>query len=138
MNLPASENALLLRTDFTHPTAWQELLAAAREPEEPFGFYLEVLDDPAHSGWTPEQVRAALPEDYGHSFIVLADQMAMAAPGHPVLVVDLFDEPGRRFRAAANQIAAIDSNLSIGNLSFEEFAEQVDESAVFRGFPSGD
>jgi hypothetical protein len=53
----------------------------------------------------------------------------------PLLVVDLYVERGRQFRAVAAQIAPIDNNLSIANMDFEEFAELVDDLGVFRGIP---
>jgi hypothetical protein len=60
--------------------------------------------------------------------------MAVLQPDHPLLVIDLQGEPGREFRAIPSQIQAIENNLSIANMGFEEFAEAVDASGVFRGF----
>ena len=53
-----------------------------------------------------------------------------------VVYVDLYDDPGRSFRCAASEIAFIESNLSIANMDFEEFADSVDGDGVYRGFPS--
>ncbi|SRR5258706_12113252 len=133
MNIPTSENALLIRTDFSDQTAWKGLIAAAREPGDIFIFNMEVVDDPANSGMTVEQLMAALPEGYPHSFIVVADTAAFSQPDHPLLVVDLLEERGRQFRAVASVISQIDSNLSIANMGFDEFAGLVDDSGVFRG-----
>jgi len=47
----------------------------------------------------------------------------------------LYEGSGREFRAVPSQIQAIENNLSIANMDFEEFAESADESGVFRGFP---
>jgi hypothetical protein len=135
MNIPTAENALLIRTDFADQDAWQKLKAAVSEPEDPFIFAMEIVDDRANSGATVEQVMAALPEDYPHSFIVVADSTAISQPDYPLLVVDLLEERGRQFRAVAAQIASIDNNLSIANMGYEEFAGLVDESGVFRGIP---
>ena len=82
---------------------------------------------------TVDQVMAALPEDYPHSFMVVADNVAISQPGHPLLVVDLLEQRGRQFRALASVISQIDSNLSIANMGFEEFAELADVGGVFRG-----
>lgn len=76
---------------------------------------------------------AALPEGYPHSFMVVADNTAISQPDHPLLVVDLLGERGRQFRAVASVISQIDSNLSIANMGFEEFAGLVDDGNVFRG-----
>jgi hypothetical protein len=135
MNIPTSENALLIRTDFSDQSAWNKLTAAASEPGDPFIFTMEVVDDRANSGATVEQLMAALPEGYPHSFMVVADSISISQPDHPLLVVDLLEERGRQFRTVAAEVASIDNNLSIANMGFEEFAEAVDEGGVFRGFP---
>lgn len=135
MKIPTSENALLIRTDFAEQSGWQKLKTAASEPGDPFIFTMEIVDDHANSGATVEQLLEALPEDYPHSFIVVADSTAISQPDFPLLVVDLLEERGRQFRAVAAQIAAIDNNLSIANMGFEEFAGLVDESGVFRAIP---
>ena len=135
MKIPTSENALLIRTDFSDQSAWQRLKAAASEPGDMFIFNMEIVDDRANSGATVEQVMAALPEDYPHSFIVVADSTAISQADYPLLVVDLDEERGRQFRAVAAQVASIDNNLSIANMGFEEFADAVDGDGVFRGFP---
>jgi hypothetical protein len=38
------------------------------------------------------------------------------------------------FRALPSQIQSIQNNLSIGNMDFEEFANNIDPDGVFRGF----
>jgi len=134
MSIPTSENAQLIRTDFSDQPAWDKLIGAAREPGDIFMFNMEVVDDRENSGMTVEQLMAALPEGYPHSFLVVADSKAISLPDHPVLVVDLLEERGRQFRAVAAVISQIDSNLSIANMGFEEFAEGVDAGGVFRGF----
>lgn len=135
MKIPSSENALLIRTDFSDQSAWKKLMTAVSEPEDPFIFSMEMVDDRANSGATVEQLMEALPEDYPHSFIVVADGAAISQPDYPLLVVDLLEERGRQFRAVAAQVASIDNNLSIANMGFEEFAGLVDESGVFHGIP---
>ena len=133
MSIPTSENALLIRTDFSDQKAWDTLIAAARDPGDIFMFNMEVVEDRANSGMTVEQLMAALPEEYPHSFMVVADSISISQPDHPLLVVDLGEERGRQFRAIASVISQIDSNLSIANMGFEEFAGLVDDGGVFRG-----
>lgn len=133
MKLPPTENALLVRTDFSNQSAWKRLIADAQEPLDLFTFNMEIVDDRANSGATAAQIMTALPAEYPHSFIVLADNKSMSEPGFPLLVVDVTGDAGRRFRAIASQIACIDNNLSIGNMDFAEFAESVDETGTFRG-----
>ncbi len=64
----------------------------------------------------------------------IADQTTISQPDHPVLVVDLMLEPGRTFRTIPFQVFTIDSNLSIANMDWEDFAVQLDGDGVFRGF----
>src|SRR5215469_14387294 len=102
MKLPPSENALLVRTDFSNQNAWKRLSAQVQEPTDPFIFNMEIVDDRANSGATAKQIMTALPVEYPHSFIVLADNNSMSGPDYPLLVVDVLGEAGRRFRAAAS------------------------------------
>ena len=133
--IPTTESAQIIRTDFSDQAAWESLTAAVREPPEPFIFNMEILDERERSGAAVEQLLAALPEDYPHSFLVVADSVAMSQPGHPMLVIDLMEERGRQFRALAAQVPSIENNLSLANMGFEEFADALDEGGVFRGFP---
>jgi hypothetical protein len=133
MNIPTTDNALLIRTDFTDQSGWETLTAIARELADPFIFNVEIIDDRANSSATVEQLMGALPDDYPHSFMVVADRVSTSQPDHPLLIVDLLEERGRQFRAVAAQVASIDNNLSIANMGFEEFAGLVDENGVFRG-----
>lgn len=67
----------------------------------------------------------------------LADAVTMKDPGHPLLVVDLSDEPGRTFRVPVQWFPDISANLSIANMDCAEFADAADGSGIFRGFDEG-
>jgi hypothetical protein len=133
--IPTSEQALIIRTDFSDSAAWESIIAAAESAEDPFMFNMKVVDDPAYDGASVQALMDAIPEDYPHSFLVIADKRAVNDPDHPLLVVDLLEERRREFRSLPAQVASIDSNLSIANMGFEEFAGMVDETGVFRGIP---
>ena len=62
------------------------------------------------------------------------DHSTFADPEHPVLVVDLYSDPGRTFRVIPSQMWGVENNLSLANMDFEEFADAVDKDGVFRGF----
>jgi len=47
----------------------------------------------------------------------------------------LYEEYGREFCAIPSQIQGIETNLTIANMDFEEFADSVGADGVFRGFP---
>lgn len=135
--IPETENALVLRTDFSNPAAWRTICAIIRKPVGIFRFRTNVdfVDDIEYAGITKDQLLELIPKDYSHSFIILVDQTAISLPDHSLLIVDLYERSGREFRAVPSQIQGIENNLSIANMDFEEFAESVDESGVFRGFP---
>jgi hypothetical protein len=93
------------------------------------------LDDAAYRGLTKEQLLNLIPEgDQRPFFFMIVDDVAVRSPGHPILVVDLWREPGREFRAVPAAVQSIENNLSIANMDFAEFADAVDEDGVFRGF----
>jgi hypothetical protein len=84
-------------------------------------------------------------------YVLLADHRTMreAAAGGEVTVVymDLSVAPedaeefgwvyGREIRCVVGEVASIESNLSIDNMDFAEFADSADADGVFRGFPEG-
>ena len=88
----------------------------------------------AYQDATKEQLLRLVPKDYEHSFIILVDRTAISQPEFPLLIVDLYEEPGREFRAIPSQIQGIENNLSLANMDFAEFADSVSEDGVFRGF----
>ncbi len=133
--IPATENPVIIRTDFTDRFAWNKLVEVARAARDPFIFQMEFIQDRDYDGATAEELRQALPADYQHSFMVVADRAAMSGPGFALLVVDLVEKPGRQFRSIAECIASIENNLSIGNMGFDEFADAAGDDGIFRGFP---
>ena len=135
--IPDTENALVLRTDFSDSSAWEKLCAEIRKPVGIFGFvaYVEYLDDPEYADITKEQLLKLLPPNYNHSFIIVADKTTMIHPEQPLFIIDLFDEAKRDFRALPKYVQSIENNLSIANMDFEDFADYVDPDGVFRRFP---
>lgn len=135
--IPDTENALVLRTDFSDQAAWEQLCAEIRKPVGIFRFlaYVDDLDDAQYADITKEQLLQLLPPKYNHSFIIVADRMTMTHGEHPLLIIDLFDDSKRDFRAVPKQIQGIENNLSIANMDFEDFADNVDQDGIFRGFP---
>jgi len=135
--IPETENALVLRTDFSNQAVWERICAIIQKPVGIFRFRANVdfVDDVEYTGVTKDQLLELIPKDYNHNFIVVVDQTAISLPDYPLLIVDLYERSGGEFRAIPSQIQSIENNLSIANMDFEEFAESIDESGVFRGFP---
>ena len=135
--IPNTENALILRTDFSDQVAWEEICEIIREPVGDFHFlaYVDFLEDREYANITKNQLLELIPLNYNHSFIIVADETAISGRDHPLLVIDLYERSGREFRAIPSQVQSIENNLSIANMDFEEFANCVDEDGIFRDFP---
>ena len=135
--IPKTENALILRTDFSNQDVWEEICEIIRKSVGDLHFlaYVQFLDDKEYANITKNQLLELIPSDYNHSFIIVADQTTISGHDHSLLVMDLYGRVGREFRAIPSQIQAIENNLSIANLDFEDFANSVDEDGIFRDFP---
>ena len=140
--LPKSDQALVLRTDFSDDAAWRAIRSAIEAPVRApggsidFFAYVTFVDEPDYRDLDAAQIPSLFGPESNQSFVIVVDRTAVAHPEHPVLILDLFDPAGRTFRARPTPVQAIENNLSITNLDFEEFAAAVDEDGVFRGFPS--
>lgn len=158
-SLPETEDTLLVRTDFSDGDVWKAVCSEARmmdadvrkalefseecnraagrppgRPIEELGTSLHIIDDGDYADTTCEQILSSLPRDSIHGFLFIADKVCMQHSDHPLLVVDLYHERGRTFRAIPSQIFGIQSNLSLANMDWEEFADNVDDDGLFRGF----
>jgi len=133
--LPATRHSLVLRTEFSDESSWQSICAAIQAPVGDFRAYVECVSDRAFEGITSTEILSLVPEGWEHSFVFLVDRVALLSPEHPILVVDLREEPGRSFRVVPREAWGVENNLSIANMDFSEFAANVDPDGVFRGFP---
>lgn len=129
-------NSLLLQVDFSEDAAWASLCEAVQRPsEEGFEAVVDCTSDLAYSGLTVGQLVALSPKAGHRTFAFIADRATFTNPERPVLAVDLSDEPGRTFRVIPRALWGVENNLSIANMDFPEFADNVDPDGVFRGFP---
>ena len=136
MTLPHTERAPVIRADDTDQKAWDNICALIREPQGPDAFYayVDFLDDPAFHNLTARELLERVPAGYPRTFLFVVDSVAVGSPEFPILVIDLYTDRGRSFRAIPSQIQSIENNLSIANMDFAEFADNVDSDGVFRGF----
>jgi hypothetical protein len=132
-NIPETIDSTVLRTDFSDDRVWQAVCTAIEEPIGEFRAYITFVSDLAFKGITVEEVVEHVKKDVGFLFIV--DDMTISHEEHPILVVDLLDEPGRTFRVIPSEMWSVENNLSLANMSFWEFADCTDDHGVFRGFP---
>lgn len=143
-------DTLLVRTDFTDDDAWDLVRDEAMREYGPDGFraYIEPVSDPRWANATWESVRTTVPiDDTGPSVLFIADNITFASPEHPILVVDLNDkilfvaeypeiESRAPFRCIPSELWSVENNLNISNMDWEEFASEVGDDGVFRGFES--
>jgi hypothetical protein len=95
------------------------------------------VDEAAFDGLTPADLLSLAPADPEYACLFVVDDKTVAGADHPVLVVDLHGEAGASFRVSVAELWAVENNLTLANMDFEEFAEAVDSDGVFRGFPEG-
>jgi hypothetical protein len=131
-NIPETEDSTVLRTDFSDERVWQAVCTAIEEPVGDFRAYVTFVSDPAFEGITVEEVVERAKK--GLDFIYIVDDMTISHEEHPILVVDLWDKPGRTFRVIPSEMWGVENNLSLANMDFEEFADNTDDNGIFRGF----
>ncbi|MFF9150467.1 DUF6924 domain-containing protein [Streptomyces sp. NPDC014861] len=135
-------DALVIRTDFSDDEAWSAVVAELRRPwgsEGEFPARVQVVDAPAWSGATADEVLAAVDEDEDLCVVFLADRHTMESPVRALLALstiwedegdldpmyyqELIDAPEPRdFRAVPAVVHAVHVNVALGNLGFAEFA----------------
>jgi hypothetical protein len=132
--LPESENALVIRTDFSDEAAWDRLCRAIRKPSPDFGFLANVdfVNDRQYDGATADALVAEAPDS--QQLLFVADRVALTHPEQPVLAVYYFDSPFRTIRVIPSELWGVENNISLANMDFEEFAENVGPDGIFRGF----
>jgi tetratricopeptide (TPR) repeat protein len=131
--IPSTENSLALRTDFSDEPTWKELCLTIQNSEGEFRAHVDFISDPAFDGLTADELPSLL-SDESKSFAFIIDKIALSNSEHPILVVDFQDEPRRTFRVIPSELWAVENNLSIANMGFEDFADAVDKDGIFRGF----
>jgi hypothetical protein len=130
--LPKTQQALVLRADFSDNTGWETLCAEIQKPVGDFRAYVDFINDPAYDQITVEQLLALDPKSSNHWFMFMVDRIAITHPEHPILVVDFNVEPGRMFRVLPLDMWGVENNLSLSNMDFAEFADCVDQNEIFR------
>ena len=128
--------SLVIRTDFSNDAAWHRVLAdATQEGPEGYAAYLTPVDDPAFAGLAPTACQAVPTKSYIGNHVFLADAQSMADGSLVVVALgEYVDEPGQSFRVVPQEMPGVQSNLSISNMNFEEFARAADATGVFHGF----
>jgi hypothetical protein len=135
--LPESVDALVLRTDFSDDDTWEAIRDEVSAPVGVLGFQANVrfIDDPEYDGVPNGEIPGLIRAGSSQRLVIVADRVTMTHPDHALLVIDLFEESaGGSFRAVPSAIQAIENNLTLANMDFEDFAGAADDDGVFRGF----
>jgi hypothetical protein len=148
---------VVVRTHFGDDEAWRAVLALAAESwgddedqdDEGFESTTYPVDDPTLSGVPVEALRDTLASiDEYLSVVFIADEETMRHPQHPLLAVNLDDEPnfldeegsvfGRQFRIVPRQASGVHVNLTLANMDYTDWAQTAKEApdGVFYEFPA--
>jgi hypothetical protein len=133
--------SLVVRTDFTDDVAWSRVRSQIETPppflqqagmsHTPVAF----VDDRRWDQLTVDDLVQLAKAAPNHPVAFLVDHVTLTDPEHPVLAVDLDQEPGRTFRVIPSSIWDVQANLSIANAGWEDYVVQLDSDGVYRGFP---
>jgi hypothetical protein len=126
------EGALLIRTNFAHPTEWRALRARIETPS-PDGFLatLEIVDDRRYDGLDVARLRELLLGDTAVAFLV--DRDTLTHRDRPLLAVNLAEPGGDTLRVVPSALWSVENNLTLANMDWDELAAAVDDDGVFRG-----
>jgi hypothetical protein len=124
---------LVIRTDFADQAGWDALSTAVRTPSDTGAVAdLTLVEERGYADLTTDQVIPLLKPDATGRLVVLADAATFSSHELPVLLVDLRDR--RSVRVVASELHAVETELSLANLEFDDVARKVQEDGVFRGF----
>ncbi|WP_338857906.1 hypothetical protein WDY80_24480 (plasmid) [Gordonia hongkongensis] len=138
--LPSTNEAMLVRTDFSSDDKWNELVYIASapvdhpHPDGQFQASIRHVTVPDNAGASVEDFVEATVEGDPPFFLFIADETAVQGHEHLLLAVDLLEDRGATLRVAPNQLWSIENNLSLGNMPFRDFV-QAARDGVYRGFP---
>ena len=112
----------VIRTWFDDDERWLDVLVALRSDLGGVtGAGIVIIDDPAYRDIDSEELAGRFPVRVDRSVVFVADREGMRAEPCNLLVIDL-EGVHHPFRCEAAAAGAIDDNLELDNLGFEDFA----------------
>ncbi|HVS13061.1 MAG TPA: hypothetical protein VMV46_03990 [Thermoanaerobaculia bacterium] len=126
--------SLVVRADFTNDAAWQRIRSEIEAPVGEFRAGVRFVDDPRFDQLTVGELLELAEEDPGHFIAFLVDRETLADPEHPILAVDLTEQPGRTVRVLPKAMWDIQVNIALANTDWESYLEEADEKGIYRGF----
>jgi hypothetical protein len=133
-DLPDSEDSLVVRTDFSDEPAWARICREIEAPVGEFRAYVSYVSDPDFAELSSSALTSLGRRGPYRSFMFVVDRLSLTDAEHPILVLDLADEPGRFFRVIPHEMWSVENNLSLSNMDFSDFADSADSDGIFRGF----
>jgi len=138
--LPVEDYSLVIRTDFSDDAAWQSICKALQatytdaryQTADGFQANVQCISNEACAGLTPEAVWSLLPDGFEGLFIFIVDSKTISNSEHPVLVADFGEEPGQTFRVIPSAAWAVENNLRLANMGFEDFEAQLGADGILR------
>lgn len=159
MSTGNESNPWVVRTDFSDNRAWEAVKRLVSAPQKDplselmFQANVRFVDESVFTNLSCDRVVHALPDGYPGFVVFIVDSETSKSSEHSLMVVGFSpqgDEPDsftrrprqtpvseiKSFRAIPGACQAIENNLSIANMDFNDFAGAVDNDGVFRGFKS--
>lgn len=72
---------------------------------------------------------------FGAAILLVAETAAFSSPDFPILVVDTLRDR-IPFRCIAAELWAVENNLNLASMDWQDFTTSADQDEVFRGFSS--
>ena len=134
IQFPISDDALVIRSNFSNDKLWDTICKEATEPHPTFGFtpFVEFIDDKQFENISVDKLLEIIPKNYNRTYIFVADTQTFEHPEHTILCIDLYEIPGQTIRLTPNSMWDVDSNLAIANANFEDYVFSVDTDGVYR------
>jgi hypothetical protein len=92
------------------------------------------VDDRQFEGFSVDALEAVHPHRAdAWDVMYVADERAINEAVHPLVVVRVGSREDLPFRCRVDELYGVDANLSLANLDWDDFRDEVDESGVYGG-----
>lgn len=79
-HLPATRNAIVVRTDFSDDSAWESIKSAITAPVGEFMAYVDFVDDAEYEDVSGEKLPSLIAPDGYRAFVFLVDRTCLSHP----------------------------------------------------------
>jgi hypothetical protein len=92
---------------------------------------VKLIDDPSLARYSADALTKKVTDH--HAIFFVADTITVEHRDRPILCIDLLASR-KPFRVVPSELWAVENNLSLANMDYEEFADALDAEGIFRGF----